>query len=80
MSNDEKKPLGRILLTRKLVSPEALDQALQEQKRTGSGKPLASFLADKGVVREEDALRALSEQYGVPGIELSQIAILLEPG
>lgn len=78
MSTDEKKPLGRILLTRKLVSQETLEHALEEQRRTGHGKPLASFLADKGIVREEDALRALSEQYGVPGIELSQVAILLE--
>jgi CheY-like chemotaxis protein len=78
MSNDEKKQLGRILLTRKLVSPEALDSALKEKNRTGTDTPLASFLTDSGMVREEDALRALSEQFGVPGINLSQVAILLE--
>lgn len=78
MSNDEKKQLGRILLTRKLVSPEALDSALKEKDRTHTDTPLASFLTDKGMVREEDALRALSEQFGVPGINLSQVAILLE--
>src|SRR5471032_2676506 len=78
MSNDEKKQLGRILLTRKLVSPEALDSALKEKNRGGHDTPLASFLTDSGMVREEDALRALSEQFGVPGINLSQVAILLE--
>ncbi|MEO8877297.1 MAG: response regulator [Polyangiaceae bacterium] len=78
MSNDEKKQLGRILLTRKLVSPEALDSALKDKARVGSDTPLASFLTDSGMVREEDALRALSEQFGVPGINLSQVAILLE--
>ena len=78
MATDEKKPLGRILLTRKLVSQEELDHALAEQKRTGGSKPLASYLTDTGIVREEDALRALSEQFGVPGIDLSQVAILLE--
>jgi len=78
MSNDEKKQLGRILLTRKLVSPEALDSALNDKARVGSDTPLASFLTDSGMVREEDALRALSEQFGVPGINLSQVAILLE--
>ncbi|MGH7327084.1 MAG: hypothetical protein ACREJX_01915, partial [Polyangiaceae bacterium] len=78
MSGDEKKQLGKILLTRKLVSAEALDSALKEQSRTHTDTPLASFLTDKGMVREEDALRALSEQFGVPGINLSQVAILLE--
>ncbi len=77
-SNDEKKQLGRILLTRKLVSPEALDSALKEKERTHTKTPLASFLTDRGMVREEDALRALSEQFGVPGINLSQVAILLD--
>ncbi|MEO6419829.1 MAG: response regulator, partial [Polyangiaceae bacterium] len=78
MANDEKKQLGKILLSRKLVSPEALDDALREQTKSKDPKPLASHLTEKGVVTEEDALRALSEQYGVPGIDLSQVAILLE--
>jgi DNA-binding response OmpR family regulator len=78
MANDEKKPLGRILLTRKLVSQATLDTALADKTRTADGTPLASYLIDKGHVGEEDALRALSEQFGVPGIDLSQVAILLE--
>lgn len=75
---EEKKQLGKILLSRRLVSPEALDDALREQTKSNDPKPLASHLTEKGVVSEEDALRALSEQFGVPGIDLSQVAILLE--
>ena len=37
--------------------------------------PLASRLAASGVVSETEVLRALSEQLGVPGIDLLQIAI-----
>lgn len=77
-SSDEKRPLGKILLQRKLVSQQELDAALRAQKRSGTPAPLASQLIDDGTVREVDALRALSEQYGVPGIDLTQIAILLE--
>jgi DNA-binding response OmpR family regulator len=77
-SSDEKRPLGKILLQRKLVSQQELDTALRAQKRSGTPAPLASQLVDDGTVREVDALRALSEQYGVPGIDLTQIAILLE--
>ncbi len=78
MANDDKKPLGRILLTRKLVSQTTLDNALADKSRTADGTPLASYLIDKGHVGEEDALRALSEQFGVPGIDLSQVAIQLD--
>src|SRR5580658_1657464 len=80
MAIDDKKPLGRILIKQKLVSEQELDRALREQERASpaSQKPLASRLTDAGVLQEVDALRALSEQHGVPGIDLAQIAILLE--
>jgi CheY-like chemotaxis protein len=81
MSGDEKRPLGKILLQRKLVSQEQLDQALREQKaqkEAGEPAPIASQLVDSGTLNEVEALRALSEQYGVPGIDLAQIAVVLE--
>jgi DNA-binding response OmpR family regulator len=80
MPNDEKKPLGRILLQQKLVSQRELDEALDEQVHQSPDHPtpLASRLADRGVLSEVDALRALSQQHGVPGIDLTQVAILTE--
>jgi DNA-binding response OmpR family regulator len=80
MPTDEKKQLGRILLQQKLVSQRDLDQALNEQvhQPPDHPTPLASRLTDRGVLSEVDALRALSQQHGVPGIDLTQIAILIE--
>jgi DNA-binding response OmpR family regulator len=78
MSSDEKRPLGKILLQRKLVSPQELEAALRSQGRSITPAPIASQLVEDGVVDEIDALRALSEQYGVPGIDLTQVAIALE--
>jgi DNA-binding response OmpR family regulator len=78
MSSDEKRPLGKILLQRKLVSQQELDTALRAQQRSPSPAPLASQLVDEGAVDEVDALRALAEQYGVPGIDLTQVALVLE--
>jgi DNA-binding response OmpR family regulator len=76
---DEKRPLGKILLQRKLVSQQDLDQTLREQKKNAeNAKPLASALTEKGLVDELDVLRALSEQHGVPGVDLGQVAIPLE--
>jgi DNA-binding response OmpR family regulator len=80
MPIDDKKPLGRILIKQKLVSEQQIASALREQHKEPptSQRPLASQLTDSGVLQEVDALRALSEQHGVPGIDLGQIAILLE--
>src|SRR5262249_47885585 len=70
---------GKILLKQKLITQADLDSALREQGRvTRDAHPLASNLVDSGLVSEHDALRALSEQFGFPGIDLHQVAILLE--
>jgi hypothetical protein len=76
--HDEKRPLGKILLQRKLVSQQELEATLKAQKRSVTPMPLASALVDDGKVDEIGALRALSEQHGVPGMDLTQIAIALE--
>ena len=78
MSHDEKRPLGKILLQRKLVSQKELDAAMQKRPGGPDAKPMASHLTELGIVDELEALRALSEQHGVPGIDLTQVAILLE--
>jgi hypothetical protein len=78
MSSDEKRPLGKILLQRRLVSQQDLDGALRAQGRSVTPLPLASTLIEEGTVDEIDALRALSEQHGVPGIDLTQVAIVLD--
>lgn len=73
--SQEKKPLGRILLEQRAVSAEQLERALAD--RSSSGK-LASKLTEQGVIREVEALKALSEQFGVPGIDIGQICLRLE--
>jgi DNA-binding response OmpR family regulator len=78
MSADEKKQIGRILLKRRLISQEELDKQLESQRVARDGVPLASRLASNGVVPETEVLRALSEQFGVPGIDLSQLSLSLE--
>src|SRR5579859_1734523 len=78
MSGDDKRPLGKILLQRKLVSQSELEDSLRDQRRSATPEPLASQLVDEGKIDEIEALRALSEQHGVPGIDLTQVAIVLD--
>jgi DNA-binding response OmpR family regulator len=74
MSQGDKKQLGRILLQQRAITPEELDRALSER---GPGR-LASRLAEQGTITDISALKALSEQHGIPGIDLSQICLRLE--
>jgi DNA-binding response OmpR family regulator len=75
MGDGEKKQLGKILLKRKLISPAELERALAKQRESAIPQPLASVLMESGALSETEALKALSEQFGVPGLDLSQIAI-----
>jgi DNA-binding response OmpR family regulator len=78
MSGDDKKQIGRILLKRRLISQEELDKQLETQRTARDGVPLASRIAAAGVAPEMEVLRALSEQSGVPGIDLNQLTLPLE--
>jgi DNA-binding response OmpR family regulator len=73
--SESKKQLGKILLQQKLVSADVLQEILDDQKRDGSR--LASAAARKGRVTMLDALKALSEQHGVPAVDLSGEVIAL---
>jgi DNA-binding response OmpR family regulator len=68
-----KKPIGRILLQQRALTAEQLDRALAE----GGGR-LASRLAQAGTITDIAALKALSEQHGIPGIDLNQICLRLD--
>jgi DNA-binding response OmpR family regulator len=72
-SSEGKKQLGRILLQRKLVTADELDGLLEQQRTQGSR--LASTVARSGMVDSTDLLSALSEQQGLPGVDLRRINI-----
>jgi CheY-like chemotaxis protein len=73
----EKKQLGKILLRQKLVTPGELDELLERQRQS-PGSRLGSTAVESGKVDEVDMLRALSEQHGLPGIDLAQTVVPLE--
>ncbi len=71
--SQEKKQIGRILLQQRALTSDQLDRALAE----GGGR-LASRLAQSGTITDVAALKALSEQHGIPGIDLAQICLRLD--
>ncbi len=76
MTEDAKKPLGRILLRQEAITQPDLEKALEDA--TPGGPPLASRMIESGALSELAALKALSEQSGVPAIDLNQICIRLK--
>jgi type IV pilus assembly protein PilB len=65
--------IGELLLKEKLITPEQLQQALNQQKANG-GK-LGYNLVKMGFVKDEEITALLSKQYGVPSINLAQFEI-----
>ncbi len=55
--------LGKILVDRKIISPEELQEALIAQR--GTSLRLGQLLTRRGMATEEDILACIAEQYGI---------------
>src|SRR5580700_7749588 len=62
-TTSNRKRLGELLLSLKLLNKEQLEQALSMQRETAA--PLGSILVSLGHVREDQLLNALAAQDGV---------------
>src|SRR5260370_4349948 len=65
--------IGELLLKEKLITPEQLQSAWNQQQANG-GK-LGYKLVKMGFVKDEQITALLSKQYGVPAISLAQFKI-----
>ncbi len=65
--------IGELLLKAQLIGDDQLEKALEDQKQSG-GK-VGEHLVKRGFVSEEDILDCLSQQYGVPSINLRHFDI-----
>jgi type IV pilus assembly protein PilB len=65
--------LGEMLIKAGLLTPQKLQEALEYQKTNG-GK-LGLNLVKLGLVKEEEITRVLSQQYGVPAINLAKVEV-----
>lgn len=71
----KKNPIGKILLEKQAIDSSALSQALEHQDTNGGR--LASNLLEMGLAAEDDVLLALSDQLGLPAVDLSRTIIPL---
>ncbi len=73
MARRKTKQLGQILLEQGLLTPEQLEHALEEHRRTP--RSLGRTLIDLGYIKERDLVRALAEQVGLEFVDLSETKI-----
>jgi MSHA biogenesis protein MshE len=65
--------LGELLLEKKLISEEQLQEALAEQR--ASGRKLGRVLIDIGAVSEQDLHRCLAEYLDIPYVDLAHMSL-----
>ena len=73
MQSTTKMRIGEMLLAQKYITQEQLDQALEEQKKTG--KRLGRTWVDLKFMPEERLVEILSKQFEVPYVRLENFAI-----
>ena len=67
------KKLGDLLLRENLLTPADLERAKEDQRRHGGR--LSDALVRLGLLDEQDLVRVLSKQYGVPAVDLASFEI-----
>jgi len=65
--------LGELLVRNSVISSQQLGKALEDQK--ASGGRLGESLIRLGFLGEIELVRFLSEQYGMPSVNLTEIEI-----
>ncbi len=69
----EHKRLGDLLLEQKIITPDELAAAVNEQRRTG--QLLGATLLRMGVVTEETIVRCLQRQLGLSLVDLNDVLV-----
>ena len=67
------KQLGQILIELGFITPEQLETALEEHRKTP--KSLGRVLIDLGMIKEADLVRALAEQVGLEFVDLNEFPV-----
>lgn len=72
----DQRRLGEILVKYDVIKPDALARAVEEA--VVIHEPLGRFLVEQGLLKNEDLIRALCVQDGIPSVNLSNVAISRE--
>ncbi|HUN54825.1 MAG TPA: zinc-ribbon domain-containing protein [Smithella sp.] len=79
--SNKRKKLGEILVEMGMITAAQLQELLQNQahqKKLGNPQSLGSMLAYKGIIKEEDYLKALSAHFSMPLVSLIGFRVTTE--
>ena len=71
-STSTTKRIGALLIGHGYVTPEQLEQALQQQQQTANTKLLGEVLVELEFCSEDQVMECLAEEFGVPYAKLEQ--------
>ena len=71
--NEDTVGVGSILLERGLINQEQLDQAIDEQNRTGERRD--HVMVRLGLVSAADVLEVIGQQFALPIVDLNTIEV-----
>jgi hypothetical protein len=75
---NKRKPLGQVLVDLKILSPQELDELLENQRKlqeTMDRQPLGYLLVEMGYTTYEKYLEALSKHFNMPIISLKDFIL-----
>jgi type IV pilus assembly protein PilB len=70
MAMFKSRRIGELLLRENKITPQQLQEALEEQKRQGGQPKIGAILVKKGFITEETLTFFLSKHFGLPQIHL----------
>jgi len=73
-----RKQLGQMLIEAGAIDEAALRSALADQRRWG--RPLGRTLVELRLIREDDLVRILGQQLGLPSVDLDKVTLAAEGG
>jgi type IV pilus assembly protein PilB len=67
----KRKTLGQILVSKGLITPQAVEAALEQQRTNNRHQLLGEMLVEQGLITEEQLCETLAEIHGVPYAKVS---------
>ncbi len=68
---EKRLQLGQLLVQRGIVTPQQIEQALQQQARSGHSRLLGELLVEMNFCTENQIASALAETYGLPYAQIT---------
>ncbi|MBI5706210.1 MAG: Flp pilus assembly complex ATPase component TadA [Armatimonadetes bacterium] len=65
---------GDVFVEEGLISEEQLLVAVEKQRELGGAEPIARVLVSMGLIEEKDRVRCLGKVWGIPFVELAEVA------